>query len=305
MLEEVGETLAPAPGRRYVDATLGGGAMAEMILERSAPDGLLLGIDRDAVAVAGASRRLERFGPRFRPLQASFDGLGDIISECGWGDGVDGVLADLGLSSIQLDDPARGFSFMREGPLDMRMDRGQAGTAATLIAGHEEQDLARLLRVFGEERAARRIARRIIERRDAGDMNTTTDLRQAVREAGVRGRAGHDPATRTFQALRIAVNGELDGLEALLDEGWRMLRAGGRMAIISYHSLEDRIVKQAFKRWSIDCVCPPIQPVCTCDWTAKVKLAGRRKRRPSDAEVRDNRRARSAGLRAVARLGEG
>lgn len=302
MLEEVAETLAPAEHGRYVDATLGGGSMAEMILERSSPDGALLGLDRDQTAVDGAGQRLARFGPRFRPVQASFDRLGDIMAECGWGDGVDGVLADLGLSSLQLDDPARGFSFMREGPLDMRMDQGQALSAATLIAGNDEQGLARLLRVYGEERAGKRIARRIIERRDSGRMETTGDLRQAVLEAGLRGRPGHDPATRTFQALRIAANEELAQLEAFLDEGWQLLAPGGRMVVISYHSLEDRLVKQAFRRWAADCMCPPEQPVCNCGWTAKVRLLGRRKRKPTETEVEANPRARSAGLRAVVRL---
>ncbi len=299
MLNQVMESLAVRPGGRYVDATVGEGGHAERILEQSAPDGLLLGVDCDEQALTRTRAWLGRFGPRLIPRQESFERVAQVLPEIGWLDGVDGVLLDLGVSTLQLGTAERGFAFASEGPLDMRMDRREPHTAEDLLATLGERELTELLRRFGEERAARRISRSIIARRP---LRTTADLRRAVLAAGVRGRPGHDPATRTFQALRIGVNDELGRLERFLAEGWRLLRPGARMVILSYHSLEDRLVKQAFRKWSADCLCPARQPVCTCGWRARVRRLTRRRQRPDPSEVERNPRARSAGLRAVERL---
>jgi 16S rRNA (cytosine1402-N4)-methyltransferase len=299
MLNEVMESLAVKPGGRYVDATIGDGGHAERILERSAPDGVVLGLDRDEQALARTRDWLARFGARLILHRASFERVAQILPEIGWPDGVDGMLVDLGVSTLQLVTAGRGFSFSADGPLDMRMDQTEASTVADLLAELEEDELSDLLRRFGEERAARRISRSIIARRP---LQTTGDLRRAVLAAGVRGRPGHDPATRTFQALRIALNDELGRLERLLADGWKLLRPGARMVVLSYHSLEDRLVKEAFRRWSADCLCPKEQPVCNCGWTPRVRPIVRKRQRPDPAEIARNPRARSAGLRSVERL---
>jgi len=307
MLDEVAEALAVEPGGRYVDATVGEGGHAQRILELGGPDSQLLALDRDGDALESARRHLAGFGSRVRFRHASFDRLPELLAEIGWHGGCDGVLVDLGVSSLQLDLSERGFSFSADGPLDMRMDRSQSRSAAELIASASEEELADILYRYGEERASRRIARQVVQRSARGELRTTADLRAAVRAAGVKGRPGHDPATRSFQALRIAVNDELGQIERLLEAGWQCLRPatsnpGGRMVILSYHSLEDRLVKQAFRRWASDCLCPPRQPVCDCGWYARVRLVTRRKRKPGEAEVLANPRARSAGLRVVERL---
>ncbi|RMF24582.1 MAG: 16S rRNA (cytosine(1402)-N(4))-methyltransferase RsmH [Deltaproteobacteria bacterium] len=300
---EVVELLRPRAGGRYVDATVGDGGHAEKILEASAPGGRLLACDRDPEALERAASRLAGFGDRVELAQATFDDLPHLLAERGWRDGADGILLDLGVSSRQLDEARRGFSFSADGPLDMRMNPAEGASAADLLRELSERELAELLRRYGEERAARRIAREICRARRQAPITRTRELREAVVRAGVRGRPGHDPATRTFQALRIAVNDELGQLERFLARGWSLLRPGGRLAILSYHSLEDRLVKRAFAEWAADCVCPPEQPVCTCSKRAEVRLVTRRKRKPSPAEVERNPRARSAGLRVVERLG--
>ncbi len=302
MASEVIELLQPRAGGRYVDATVGDGGHAERLLEASAPDGRLLACDRDREALARASARLARFGERVDLVHSDFDRLLDVLAERGWADGADGVLLDLGVSSPQLDRPERGFSFAGDGPLDMRMDAGSGPTAADLLRDLDERELADLIYRWGEERAARRIARAICHARRRNPITRTRELREVIVRAGVRGRPGRDPATRTFQALRIAVNDELGQLERFLEGGWRAVRPGGRLAILSYHSLEDRLVKRSFAEWAADCVCPPEQPVCTCSKKAVVRVLTRRKRRPSALEIERNPRARSAGLRAVERL---
>lgn len=302
MLEEVLEALDLKPGARVVDGTLGEAGYAEAILERTGPDGPLIGVDWDDEAHALSKPRLARFGDRVRMVHGSFADMTSILSEAGWTDGADGIVVDLGVSTRHLVAADRGFSFRSDGPLDMRMDRRSEVSAATLVAELEEEELANLIWRYGEERQSRRIARSITNRRREEPLLTTNDLREAVKAAGVRGRPGHDPATRTFQALRIAVNAELEALEALLADGWRLLAPGGRFVVVSYHSLEDRLVKQATRLWASDCLCPPRQPLCNCGWSAKVRLPWRRKRAPSDAEVERNPRARSAGVRVAERL---
>jgi 16S rRNA (cytosine1402-N4)-methyltransferase len=301
MADEVIEALAPRAGGRYVDGTLGDGGHAERILT-SAPDLELLAVDRDEEALARAGERLAVFGKRVRFEHAAFGDLPELLERAGWTDGVDGVLLDLGVSSRQLDAAERGFSFRQSAPLDMRMDRSRGPSAAELIAEATEGELADIIFGYGEERAARRIARQIVRARNERPVTTTAQLRDLVLRAGVRGRPGHDPATRTFQALRIAVNRELDELESILRDGWQLLLSGGRFVVLSYHSLEDRLVKHAFRDWASSCRCPPGRPICDCGWTPKVRFVFRGRRTASDAEVAANPRARSAGLRAVERL---
>jgi 16S rRNA (cytosine1402-N4)-methyltransferase len=298
MVGEVAVWLRPRPGACLVDATLGLGGHAVALLA-AAPGTRLLGLDRDAAALALARERLRTAADRVVLRQARYSELGAILADVGW-DGADGVLLDLGVSSLQLDDARRGFSFQREGPLDMRMDPSAALSAGEVVNAWPERELAHILAAYGEEPRARAVARTIVRARP---LATTTDLARVVGRVLGRGRPGIDPATRTFQAIRIAVNDELGELERFLADGYTVLRPGGRLAVLSYHSLEDRRVKYAFRRWAADCLCPPRVPRCVCGWSAKVRVLTRRPLRPSDAEVARNPRARSARLRVVERLG--
>jgi 16S rRNA (cytosine1402-N4)-methyltransferase len=274
---------------------LGGHAAA---LLAAAPGARLLGLDRDPAALAEAARRLAVHGADVVFERADFAELRSVLARLGYPE-ADAILLDLGVSSLQLDEPTRGFSFRAAGPLDMRMDPSGGATAAEIVNAWPERDLARILAEYGEERRHRAVARAIVRARP---LTTTTDLARVV--AGVLGgsRPGHDPATRTFQALRIAVNDELGRLDRFLADGWSALRPGGRLAVISYHSLEDRRVKEAFRRWSADCVCPPRVFPCACGWSARVRVLTRRPVRPGAEEVARNPRARSARLRVVERL---
>jgi 16S rRNA (cytosine1402-N4)-methyltransferase len=298
LVAEVVAWLRPRPGARLVDATLGLGGHAEALLA-AAPGARLLGLDRDPQALARARRRLAAAGDRAVLRQASYAELPALLADLGW-DGADGVLLDLGVSSLQLDDRARGFSFRGDAVLDMRMDPAASLTAGEIVNTWPEAEIARILADYGEERRARALARAIVRARP---LATTAELVAVVgRVLGGGGRGLH-PATRTFQALRIAVNDELGELDRFLDAGWTVLRPGGRLAIIAYHSLEDRRVKEAFRRWAADCLCPPRVVPCRCGWSAKVRLLTRRPVRPDAAEVARNPRARSARLRVVERLG--
>jgi len=302
MADEVLLALAVRPGGRYVDATVGEGGMSERLLEASSPDGRLLALDWDEEALALSACHLARFEGRVRLVRSPFAELRRVLAEVGWSEGADGIIIDLGVSTLQLGRDQRGFSFQVDAPLDMRMDQRLAQNAADLCNTLPERELADTIYQYGEERASRRIARAIVQRRGEAALATTGDLRAAVLAAGVRGRPGHDPATRTFQALRIAVNRELEQLRSLLERGWELLRPGGRMAFLTYHSLEDRLVKQAFSVWSSSCLCPPERPLCGCGWTPKVRRITRRKQTASQQELLRNPRARSAGLRVVERL---
>lgn len=291
--------LRPAPGCHLLDGTVGAGGHAWGLLEASAPDGELLGLDRDPAALRIAAERLTPFGARVHLRQATFAELKAAIEAEGW-DQVDGVLLDLGMSSMQVDDPQRGFSFQQDGPLDMRFDPFAPETAADLVNNLQAGELADLLTRFGEEPRARRVAQAIVAARP---INTTRELADVVaRAAGYKGGRTH-PATRTFQALRIAVNDELEAIEQGLEQAVGCLRPGGRLAVISFHSLEDRAVKRFMRRESSDCLCPPRQPACTCDHVASLKEITRSPIRPEDDEVRQNPRARSARLRIAERLG--
>jgi 16S rRNA (cytosine1402-N4)-methyltransferase len=299
MVREVLAALNVRPGGRYVDGTVGGGGHAFAIMEAASPGGSLLGIDRDPQALAAARRRLEPFGADVRLVQGDFAEVERICREFAFVP-VHGVLLDLGLSSLQLEEAERGFSFQREGPLDMRFGPQQKLTAAQIVNEYSEEALTDVLWRYGEEPQARRIARRIVERRS---LHTTIELAKAVEEAVGRGaRRQSHPATRTFQALRIAVNQELLSLETALPQAYGLLGDLGRLAALSYHSLEDRLVKTFIRRESRDCLCPPRQPVCTCGHKACLRRVSRGAVRPSPEEVAANPRSRSARLRVAERL---
>ena len=302
LLREVVEALRPGGGGVFVDATLGLGGHAEALLTAS-PLVRVVGIDRDPEALALARARLARFGVRLVTVEgrhedvaAHLDGLG--IAR------VAGVLADLGVSSLQLDRPERGFSFMKDGPLDMRMG-AEGPTAADLVATASREELTRIFREWGEERMAGPIARRVVEARETAPIRTTGELRRIVlRALGPRRERHKDPATRVFQALRIATNRELVELERFLDDAIERLALGARLTVLSYHSLEDRIVKRVFQRHTAGCTCPPSFPVCVCSRRRVMALVTKKPVRPSLAELSANPRARSARLRVLERAAE-
>lgn len=303
LLRETLESLRPRPGAVIVDATLGPGGHAEAVLEAIGPDGQFYGIDRDPFALRLARQRLARFGDRFVPIHGNHLDLTGLLHDLGV-DAVDGVLADLGISSLQLDDPARGFALRLDGPLDMRMDPATGPTAADLLATLPESDLAEILFRYGEERRARSIARAIVHDRDKRPLRTTRELSELVtRVAGPRARRFRiHPATRTFQALRIAVNREIEGLDRLVDDAAGLLRRGGRLVFISFHSLEDRAVKRALRALAHRCTCPPDLPVCACGRESLIRVLTSRPIRPTEEEVSGNPRARSARMRAGEKL---
>ncbi len=296
LLQEVIEALRPQSGGHYIDGTIGAGGHAAAILQASSPDGQLFGFDLDQSALEIAKNRLAQFGHRVHLFHANFDQLVQIAQTYQIPK-ADGILLDLGLSSMQVDQPERGFSFQADGPLDMRMDPSSGQTAAALVNHLPEDELANLIYRYGEERQSRRIARTIVKARP---IRRTIELAQVVAKAvGYSRQAKIHPATRTFQALRIATNDELGALERVLPQAISWLKPGGRLAIISFHSLEDRIVKQYFKQESQDCLCPPGQPVCTCRHKATINIITKRLITPSLGEIDENPRARSAKLRVV------
>ena len=299
MVDEVVRALNVRPGGRYVDCTVGGGGHALAILRAAEPGGSLLGLDRDPRALAHAKGRLRQYKEDVQLVQSDFSHVAEVCEEASFAP-VHGLLLDLGMSSLQLGDAERGFSFQSEGPLDMRFSPDQTITAADIVNEYEKDALADVLHNYGEETRARRIARRIVERRP---IHTTTELAKVVEEAvGERVRRQSHPATRTFQALRIAVNQELLSLEAALPQAYGLLGDLGRLVVLAYHSLEDRLVKQYIRQESRDCICPPKLPVCVCDHKAALRLVSRGALRPSDDEVAANPRSRSARLRVAERL---
>ena len=298
LFNEVIESLAVQPGGRYIDCTLGGGGHASAILEKSAPGGQLLGIDADPAAIALARTNMAAYGDAALFVNDNFVNLKDIVNAYNFKP-VHGILMDLGLSSMQLGGEGRGFSFQEDTPLDMRFDPSQGTTAADLVNKLNEKELANIIFEYGEERQSRQIAKLIVENRP---VRTTGQLARIVEEA-VGGRHGKiHPATRTFQALRIAVNHELDNLKSALEQVVELLGFEGRLVVITYHSLEDRVVKQFMAEEARDCVCPPEAPVCVCKHKARVKLVNRKVITPSLAEIRSNPRSRSAKLRVAERL---
>ncbi|HWE64500.1 MAG TPA: 16S rRNA (cytosine(1402)-N(4))-methyltransferase RsmH [Chloroflexota bacterium] len=300
LYREALEGLALRPGGRYIDATAGSGGHAAGILEGSAPDGTVLALDTDAEAVARAAAALHRFGSRARLVQANFRDLRATATREGW-DVVDGILFDLGVSSVQLGTPMRGFSFQDDGPLDMRMDSSQGITAAEVVNRWTEADLARILRDYGEEPLAARIAAAIVRERARSPFASTAQLADLV--ARVKGRRGRiHPATMVFQALRIAVNGELESIAVALPQAIDLLRHGGRLAVIAFHSLEDRLVKRFMQEQSKECRCPPAQLICTCARRPALRVITRHAVMASSEEIAHNPRARSARLRVAERL---
>ena len=300
LLNEVLEYLRPSRGDgSIVDATVGLGGHAEALLERH-PTVRLIGIDRDPEALERSRQRLARFGDRVTLVRGRHESLIDILKQSGI-DAISGLLADLGVSSMQLDDASRGFSFRFDAPLDMRMG-SEGRTAADLVNSLDEYELTRMLRDYGEEPMARRIARAIVEARSEAPIETTSRLAEIIR--GVKRAKPHqiDPSTLTFQALRIATNEELIGLDRFVDDAVSVLETNARVAIISFHSLEDRIVKRAFRRLEGECICPPGMPVCGCGAKAIVDILTNRPVTASDEEETRNPRSRSAKLRVAEKL---
>jgi 16S rRNA (cytosine1402-N4)-methyltransferase len=305
LADEVMSMLAPAPGSLHIDATLGGGGHTERILEATDPDGRLLGLDADGAAIARVDGRLRpRFGDRLVLRQANFRELAEVAPAAGFGQ-VDGALFDLGLSSYQLADTDRGFGFRAGGPLDMRFDTSRGVPASELLATLDADELTALFRRYGEEPKAGRIARAIVAERRTAPVATAEELAALVERvvpANPRQPRRTHPATRVFQALRIAVNEEMEALQQGLAAALDLLRPGGRLVVLSYHSLEDRIVKRFFAAERRGCVCPPELPVCVCGRDPRLRLVTSPSLTPSAAEIAANPRARSARLRAAERL---
>ena len=303
MPEEVLSALSPRAGGIYVDGTLGGAGHAGLILTASAPDGVLIGFDRDAEAIAVAGARLARFGGRAKIFQRNFSSIAATLSELGVAS-IDGFVLDLGVSSHQLDREERGFSFMHEAPLDMRMDRHSGPSAADLVNTLSEDELFRIISEYGEERWAKRIASFIAKKRAEQPIETTLELVDLIKGAIPKAKWEDrlHPATRTFQALRIAVNEELKSLEDGLADLLQLLAPGGRGAVISFHSLEDRIVKEGFRDAATGCTCPKGLPGCVCGRVPQFKIVTRKPLRAGELEVAANPRSRSARLRVVEKI---
>lgn len=305
MLHEVMHWIAPRPGGRYLDATVGLAGHAARLLELTGGRAQLLGLDRDVSALAQATARLAIYPGQAVLVHSSFRHVRSVLEDVGW-ESLDGVVADLGVSSLQLDSPERGFSFLQDGPLDMRMDPSSgAEPAASLINGASFERLRQMLWDYGEEPMAGRIARAIVEIRQTRRIESTLDLARIVSDAYPakrRALARNHPATKTFQALRLEVNQELREIELFLEDIVPFLRPGARMAIIAFHSLEDRIVKRAFRKESTGCICPREYPLCQCDHAKQLKLLFRKPLVPTDEEMKANSRSRSAKLRVAEKL---
>jgi 16S rRNA (cytosine1402-N4)-methyltransferase len=297
MVDEVVDWLDCRAGGRYVDGTVGGGGHAAAILEASAPEGELLGIDRDPEAISASESRLGKYGDRVTLVRGNYADASEICAERGF-EPVDGLLVDAGVSSHQVDSPERGFSLRREGPLDMRMGP-DAERVDVFLERTGPRRLAEILREYGELEEADKLARELLLARREGRLETTTQLAEVVRGAGTYTRAGLDPAVLVFQALRIAVNEELECLQTAVERVPQLVRPGGHAVFISFHSLEDRIVKHGFRKLARECVCPPDLPVCGCDESSEVEVLTSSPVRPADSETEENPRARSARLRAI------
>ena len=305
MLAECIEALDIKPNGIYLDGTMGGGGHSREIAKRLTAGGRLIAVDRDADAHEAARERLREYIDRVAFIRDDFKNACADLDELGIG-GLDGVLLDLGVSSWQLDSAERGFSYMKDAPLDMRMDRSAGESAYEVVNGYTESELVRILREYGEEKLAGRIAARIVREREKAPIRTTLQLAELVAgcyPAATRHKFGN-PAKRTFQAIRIEVNGELEGLSEAVTALARRLVPGGRMAVITFHSLEDRIVKNAFRQMSLSCTCPPDFPVCVCGKVKEVELVNSKPITASAAELRENPRAESAKLRIIRRTGK-
>lgn len=297
LLKTIITALQPKPLGRYIDGTLGAGGHSSAILDESAPNGEIIGFDLDPQALTLARERLAVYGERAHIVQASYTTMKTEADKLGW-NAVDGILLDFGVSSMQLDTPTRGFSFLHDGPLDMRFSPQASQSAADLVNNLTEFEIADIIFRFGEERLSRKIARVIVNHRP---IQTTGELADLILKNIGKNERIH-PATRTFQALRITVNDELESIETVIPIAVSMLKAGGRLAVISFHSLEDRLVKEYFRRESIDCICPPRQPICTCKHKACIKEINRKPIVADETEKQENSRARSAKLRIAEKL---
>lgn len=301
LLHETIDSLCVNPDGIYVDGTLGGGGHAYELCSRLGKDGRLIGIDQDGDAIAAASDRLREFKDQVTIVKSNYVDMPQVLDDLGIGK-VDGIYLDLGVSSYQLDTPERGFTYREDVPLDMRMDRQKETTAADIVNTYSEMDLYRLIRDYGEEKFAKNIAKHIVKRRQDGPINTTGELTQVIKAAiPAKFRVNGHPAKQTFQALRIELNGELEVLNRAVDEMILRLRPGGRLAIITFHSLEDRIVKNKFQENENPCTCPPDFPVCVCGKKSRGRVITRKPIVPSAKEEEENKRAKSAKLRVFER----
>lgn len=304
LLEETVDSLAIRPDGIYVDGTLGGGGHASLVCSRLSDKGRLVGIDQDADAIKAASERLAPFGDKVTIVRSNYENIASVLSELGI-EKVDGIYLDLGVSSYQLDTAERGFTYREDAPLDMRMDQRNTQTAADIVNTYSEMDLFRVIRDYGEDRFAKNIAKHIVRAREEKPFETTGELIEVIKAAipaKVRATGGH-PAKRTFQALRIELNHELDVLNRSIDTMIDLLNPGGRLSIITFHSLEDRIVKTRFKNNENPCICPPGFPVCMCGKKSKGHVVTRKPIVPSDQEIEENKRSKSSKLRVFEKVG--
>ncbi len=301
MVKEVLEALRPQRGGVYVDCTAGGGGHSFEIARLLPENGRIVCLDRDDEAIAACTARLAPYQDKFTIVKSNFSGLAAALDLIGV-DKIDGILWDLGVSSHQLDDGDRGFSYSKEAPLDMRMDQSQTKSAWDVVNGYSEQELTRIIRDYGEERFAQRIAQFIVRAREEKEIETTTELSAIISKAipaAHRMKEAQNPARRTFQAIRIEVNGELDAIAPSIEAAVERLNPGGRLAVITFHSLEDRIVKECFKKLASGCTCPPEFPVCVCGNKPKIKLLSRKPIIPTEEEQIENPRSRSSKLRTA------
>ena len=303
LLKETIDSLNIRPNGTYVDCTLGGAGHSEQILKRLTDGGRLVGIDRDAYALEKAGERLKAFGSQALLLKGNFCDAAALLYDNGI-DKIDGVIADLGVSSFQLDNADRGFSYMHDAPLDMRMSQGEGMSAYDVVNGYEEKELSRIISLYGEERFAGKIAHEICKAREKEPIQTTLALAELIKNAipAKNRKDGPHPAKRTFQAIRIEVNGELDVIPQMINSLFPLLSNGGRMAIITFHSLEDRLVKHTFLEYTKGCECPPDFPVCVCGKKPQAVVLTKKPILPSENELEENPRSRSAKLRVLEKI---
>lgn len=303
LYDEIMRIMAPKAGEFFVDCTLGGGGHSKGFLERTSPGGVLLGIDQDPEALVAARKNLSGYDGRVMCVHSNYSRLDEILQQY-VPEGVDGIFFDIGVSSHQLDEKERGFSYMKDAPLDMRMNPRQTFTAYDVVNQYDEAALYRILKEYGEERWAKRIAQFIVEFRTEKPIETTGELVDLIKRAIPKGarEEGSHPAKRTFQAIRIEVNDELGVLERTIAVAVKHLKKGGRLGIVSFHSLEDRIVKEKFRYLASDCICPPELPFCQCDKVSEVKILTRKPITATTEELSRNTRAKSAKFRAVEKI---
>ena len=305
LFHEIMDIMAPKAGEVFVDCTLGGGGHSRGFLERMGDDGRLIGIDQDTNALKAAQDNLAEFGERVTYVHSNYNNLDEILNQYA-PDGVDGILFDIGVSSHQLDEKDRGFSYMQDAPLDMRMDQSRKFSAWDVVNTYSEDELHRIIKEYGEERWAKRIAKFIVDFRKDKPVDTTGELVDIIKRAIPKGarEEGSHPAKRTFQAIRIEVNDELGVLTRTISVAAKHLKKGGRLGIISFHSLEDRIVKEQFRYLASDCICPPELPFCQCDKVSEVKILTRKPVTATEEELAANSRSKSAKFRAVEKIVE-